>query len=104
MTEAPRPRVLFGHGLSVIRGAVTRVLRAHGFAVEAVADGHDARDRLAEGGIDAFVVDVAMPGVLGYELVADAREPHVATSREVTHRPESQSRPVRRSLFRAKSR
>jgi DNA-binding response OmpR family regulator len=71
--------VLFGHGLGVIRGAVTRVLRVHGFAVETVSDGHDARDRLQEGGIDAFVVDVALPGVLGYELVSVARDAGVDT-------------------------
>ncbi|MFV8756184.1 response regulator [Nannocystaceae bacterium ST9] len=69
-----RPRVLFAHGRSIIGLAVSRVLSAHGFSVEQVADADQVHAALAGGSFDALVVDVALPGAPGFELTGPARE------------------------------
>ncbi len=69
-----RPRVLFAHGRSIIGVAVSRVLSAHGFSVVQAGDAEQVHAALAEGGFDALVVDVALPGAPGFELTGPARE------------------------------
>ncbi len=69
-----RPRVLFAHELAAFGRAVERVLDCHGFDVLWVQDGAGARERIAEGGIDAMVVDVALPDIPGHLLIEAARE------------------------------
>jgi CheY-like chemotaxis protein len=50
------------------------VLDVPGFSVAWCATGEGARERLREGGIDAFVVDVALPDLPGFLLIDEARE------------------------------
>lgn len=84
-----RPRVLLAHAGPVIAGAAQRILEAHGFEVETVADSDGVIGKLgaklgaergAEGEAgescswDALVVDVALPGAPGFELTGPARD------------------------------
>lgn len=69
-----RKRVLFAHERQAIARAVDKVLGAHGFDVSTVPDGDGARAALEAEPFDGLVVDVALPGIPGYELTAIARE------------------------------
>lgn len=51
-----------------LRKALKRVLVANGFAVEVAGDGCEALTRVREGGFDAVVLDVMMPGADGIEV------------------------------------
>ena len=48
-------------------------LRDEGYAVEHAADGHEGMRRLEEGGWDALVLDLMLPGVDGLEICKRAR-------------------------------
>ncbi|MEM7155158.1 MAG: response regulator [Myxococcota bacterium] len=63
------PRILFAHERRGVARAVERVLVREGFEYEYVAHGDTCRARLAAERWDGLVVDVALPGVAGYELV-----------------------------------
>ncbi|MCR9162012.1 MAG: response regulator [Nannocystaceae bacterium] len=65
--------VLFAHERPSVARAVCHVLRARGFDVESVRDGEAAARVLASRHFGALVVDVALPGRPGYELVEVAR-------------------------------
>jgi DNA-binding response OmpR family regulator len=60
--------VLFGHAGPVIAEAAKRILDAHGFDAHIAIDTRAVEQALTHGGWDALVVDVALPGVPGYEL------------------------------------
>jgi two-component system, cell cycle response regulator len=49
------------------REAVLGVLRAHGYNVEAVADGQAAVERVGKGGVDLVLLDILMPRLSGLE-------------------------------------
>ena len=49
------------------RELLADTLRAHGFTVEAVADGQAAVERVARGGVDLVLLDVLMPRLSGLE-------------------------------------
>jgi two-component system response regulator MprA len=51
-----------------IRESLERALKIEGHAVELAADGELALARLAEAPVDAVVLDVAMPGIDGFEV------------------------------------
>jgi signal transduction histidine kinase/integral membrane sensor domain MASE1 len=54
-----------------------RLLTRLGYDVVTASDGREALDRLAEGGVDALVTDVVMPGGMdGYQLADRAAEAH----------------------------
>jgi two-component system, OmpR family, response regulator MprA len=54
---------------AAVREALRRALTLEGYSVELAADGSEALHRLsAEGGADAVVLDVLMPGVDGLEV------------------------------------
>ena len=57
---------------AVLRG-LRRALGLSGFAVETAADGEAALALLAQGGVDAVVLDVSMPGLSGVEVVTRLR-------------------------------
>jgi CheY-like chemotaxis protein len=59
-----------------LRQAVVRILRAAGFSVLEAADGSAALDLLrANGGkIDVILLDMTIPGVSSYELIAEAAQ------------------------------
>lgn len=66
-------RVVVAHDESAIRDAAVEVARGAGYEVIGVTDGQSARILLRSQPTPAvMVVDVALPGVLGYELVEDA--------------------------------
>lgn len=67
------PQVLFAHERPAVIRAVSRVLEVEGFSVRTVRDGDAAVRALAEQAWDAFVCDVGLPGIPGYELCARAR-------------------------------
>ncbi|MEM6290878.1 MAG: response regulator [Myxococcota bacterium] len=66
--------VLFAHERPSVRRAVGHVLGARGFTTQTVASGDAAASALRDGPVDAFVVDVALPGRPAYELIDVARE------------------------------
>lgn len=68
--------VLFAHERPSVARAVGHVLRARGFDVVSVRDGNAATEALEGRRYDALVVDVALPGRPGYELIDVAREAH----------------------------
>lgn len=76
-----RPRIVVAHEEAAIRDPAMAVAREAGYQVVGVADGASARVLLLETRPipAALVVDVALPGVLGYELCAD-----IATARMPT--------------------
>ena len=56
-----------------IRRGLRRALGLSGFAVEAVDEGEAALGLLADGGVDAVVLDVSMPGMSGVDVVRRLR-------------------------------
>jgi CheY-like chemotaxis protein len=65
--------ILVAHESEVIREVIRRVVEAAGWQVEAVAEGKLASAALARHPA-ALVIDVALPDVLAFELVEEARE------------------------------
>jgi two-component system response regulator MprA len=51
-----------------LRAALERALRLEGHEVALAEDGERALDRVVHGGLDAVVLDVAMPGIDGLEV------------------------------------
>lgn len=58
----------------IVRGAVSDYLRAHGYTVDAYANGVAARDAIATGVPDLVIVDRMLPGISGDELCHAIRE------------------------------
>lgn len=67
------PRILFAHERRGVARAVQRVLEREGFSFVHVDDGDACRQRLTSERWDGLVVDVALRGTAGYELVDLAR-------------------------------
>lgn len=65
--------VLFAHERPAVARAVAPVLELRGYTMDAVRDGREALERLQQRRFAALVVDVALPGVPGYELAATAK-------------------------------
>lgn len=74
MSRATLP-VLFAHERPGIAHAVQRVLELEGFTVTAVQSGEACKEALQDRRWAGLVVDVALPGVPGYELTAIAKDP-----------------------------
>lgn len=51
-------------------------LEAEGYEALAVPDGESGLDRAADGGYDAIVLDVMLPGINGFEVARTVRERH----------------------------
>ena len=66
---APTGRVLIAHESDTIRETVRRLVADAGYTVAAVADGEAALEAAARDKPDVMVLDVALPRVLGYEVV-----------------------------------
>lgn len=66
--------VLFAHERPSVVRAASHVLKARGFEVQGVHEGHAATKALERDAFDALVVDVALPGRAGYELIEPARD------------------------------
>lgn len=56
-----------------IREALDRALRLEGFAVDARPDGESALSAIADAAPDVVVLDVAMPGISGIEVIERLR-------------------------------
>jgi DNA-binding response OmpR family regulator len=61
-------RVLVVEDERRLAAAVRRGLQAEGFAVDLAHDGHDGLHLAREGGYDAIVLDVMLPGLSGYRV------------------------------------
>jgi DNA-binding response OmpR family regulator len=57
-----------------LRRSVTMALKEAGHEVEVAADGLAADERIAEGGLDAIVLDWMLPGMNGVEVCRRARD------------------------------
>ena len=66
-------RVLLVEDDIVLAGAVRRGLIDEGYAVDVASDGREGQWRLTEGGYDAVVLDVMLPGIHGDVLCAQMR-------------------------------
>ncbi|AGX88443.1 response regulator [Candidatus Symbiobacter mobilis] len=73
MTPAPSARILVVDDDPGLRELLASYLGANGFAVIGVGDGVAMRAVLAEGGIDAIVLDLMLPGEDGLSLVRAVR-------------------------------
>jgi two-component system response regulator MprA len=62
------PTVLVVDDEPTIRTSLRRALGLERYAVELAEDGEQALSRLAEGPVDAVVLDLAMPGIDGIEV------------------------------------
>lgn len=67
------PRVLVAEDDADIRELMTAVLRAGGYEVAVARDGEEAFRLACASPPDAAVLDVAMPGIDGYELTRRLR-------------------------------
>ena len=67
--RADRPRVLLAEDSEVVRDALGQLLLRSGYAVEAVADGREAVERLKSIKIDALLLDLQMPVHDGFETL-----------------------------------
>ena len=62
-----RPLLLVADDDQVTRDLLGAMLRANGYDVETAADGQDAVERVAKGGIDLVLLDAMMPRLSGLE-------------------------------------
>ncbi|MGB3071075.1 MAG: response regulator, partial [Ottowia sp.] len=70
--DTPR-RVLIVEDDAHIAELLRLHLRDEGYAVEHAADGNEGMRRLEEGGWDALVLDLMLPGIDGLEICKRAR-------------------------------
>jgi len=67
-------RVLVIEDDEAIRSVLERGLRAEGFDVDTCADGKEGLWRALDGGYQAIVLDLLLPGINGYTVCARLRE------------------------------
>lgn len=67
------PRILIIEDNEANLELMTYLLNAFGYATETARDGRAGLDRIREGGAEVVVCDVQLPGLDGYELIAEAR-------------------------------
>jgi DNA-binding response OmpR family regulator len=91
-------RVLVAHESEPIRAVITTLLEDAGYQVTAVAEGVAARDALVRKDWEALIVDVALSGVLSFEIVEDARlkvpSPRVILVASIYNRTSYKRRPT----------
>lgn len=66
-------RILIVDDDAQLREMLVRYLSAEGFAVDQAASAEEANTRLDQGGHDLVVLDVAMPGMDGFEFLRQLR-------------------------------
>jgi DNA-binding response OmpR family regulator len=71
-------RILMVEDSDAIRLPVVTALTAHGFAVDAAADGNDLEQRLPAFGPDLVILDVMLPGRDGFALLGVVRRASTA--------------------------
>jgi two-component system response regulator MprA len=67
-------RILVVDDEPAFRQAISRALTLEGYRVEEAGDGAEALERLADGGVDAVVLDVSMPAPDGLEVSRRLRD------------------------------
>jgi two-component system response regulator MprA len=67
-------RVLVVDDEPAFRQAISRALALEGYRVDEAGDGTEALERLADGGVDAIVLDVSMPAPDGLEVSRRLRD------------------------------
>jgi signal transduction histidine kinase len=67
-------RIILCDDDDLVRSFVTRVLDEAGYIVESVSDGRTAVELVRNAGADLLVVDFAMPGMNGVEVMREARK------------------------------
>ncbi|GAB4333035.1 MAG: response regulator transcription factor [Desulfobulbaceae bacterium] len=72
-------RILLVEDDQALAGFIARGLKEAGYTVEHVADGLLGRDLALDGGYDAAVVDLMLPGLDGYTLIEEVRQRGVNT-------------------------
>ncbi|MDH3462669.1 MAG: response regulator, partial [Acidimicrobiia bacterium] len=73
MAEVDLRRILLVDDEPELRRMVRRYLQAEGFEVVEASDGRDALSRLGGSTPDLVVLDVAMPGIDGFEVLQEIR-------------------------------
>jgi DNA-binding response OmpR family regulator len=86
MTRVTAARILMVEDSDAIRVPVVTALTAHGFAVEAAADGTDLERRLGAFGPDLVILDVMLPGRDGFALLSVVRQASTAAVLMLTAR------------------
>jgi DNA-binding response OmpR family regulator len=71
-------RILVAEDDDVIADFVAQGLREAGYAVEVVANGQEALKKALDGGYDAAVMDVMLPGLDGLSAIEQLRAKHIA--------------------------
>jgi DNA-binding response OmpR family regulator len=66
-------RLLIVEDEAAMADALSRGLRAEGFAVDVADNGVDGLHQAREGGYDAVLLDVALPGLSGYRVCQELR-------------------------------
>ncbi len=72
MTEA-KPRILLVEDEAPIREGLVELFSSQGFDVDAVGDGLAAVERAADGGFDAVLLDIMLPGMDGLAVLSHLR-------------------------------
>jgi DNA-binding response OmpR family regulator len=68
--ERPQQKVLVVEDDGPLAAGMVRVLETQGYAVETAASGEAALELLAQHEFDALVLDIGLPGIDGFELLA----------------------------------
>ena len=71
--RVPGRRLLVVEDHGELRELLQLFLRTAGYTVEVAADGSEGLERARAGGFDALVVDLAMPGIDGGEVISRLR-------------------------------
>jgi len=79
LNGAVRGRVLLVEDEDLLRWSIERSLARRCFAVETVKDGAEAMARLADATFDVVIADLAVPGVDGLAIAAEARRMRTET-------------------------
>ncbi len=74
MNPASRGRILVVDDDRNVRSVLSIRLRAAGYDVVEIEDGHVALELVGEGGIDVIVLDALMPGMDGFEVISRLRK------------------------------
>jgi DNA-binding response OmpR family regulator len=72
-------RILVAEDDDVIAGFVAQGLREAGYAVDVVVNGQEALKKALDGGYDAAVMDVMLPGLDGLSAIEQLRAKHIST-------------------------